>query len=208
MYDSKDAYLENITNAIDDERVVAAFAKVDRSLFVDDEYRQFAYEDRPLPIGQGQTISQPSLVAKMLELLKLTGKERVLEIGTGSGFETALLSLLTHDVYTVERIPELSFEAEKRLQDLKITNVHFAVANGSIGWKSEAPYDRIIVTAAGPKVPDELIEQLVKSGILVLPVGDWSGNQTLVAGRKVDGELKIYWISPVNFVPLIGKSGY
>src|SRR5215813_3162940 len=161
--------LEN--RGISDHRVLEAMREVPRHLFVMQAYRAAAYEDRPLPIGQGQTISQPYIVALMLQALALVGDEQVLEVGTGSGYQAAILSRLVKKVYTVEIIPELTQSARTLLSTLRYDNVEVVSANGSIGWKAGAPYDAIIVAAASPQVPHPLISQLKDGGRLVPRVG-------------------------------------
>src|SRR6266545_3205586 len=164
---------------IHDQRVLEAMQIVPRHLFVPDTWRAQAYEDMPLPIGHQQTISQPYIVALMLAALELTGTERVLEVGTGSGYQAALLGWLVKYVYTVEIIPELAQSAREVLAQLGYENVAVVAANGSIGWKAGAPYDAIIVAAASPTVPHPLVEQLQEGGRLVLPVGDFFAQELL-----------------------------
>ena len=164
---------------ITDHRVLDAMRTVPRHLFVPEPHRFQAYEDCPLPIGHGQTISQPSIVALMLEALELTGQENVLEVGTGSGYQAALLGLLANQVYTVEIIPELTNRAQEILSALGYDNIQVETANGSIGWKAAAPYDAIIVAAASPSIPRSLFDQLADGGKLVVPVGDLYGQDLL-----------------------------
>lgn len=155
---------------IEDERLLEAFRRVPRHLFVPPEYREWAYSDGPLPIGRGQTISQPYIVALMISLLHLRGDERVLEIGTGSGYQAALLACLAQEVHTIEYIPELAQEATARLKALGFENVHCHVGDGSLGWPEAAPYHGILVSAAAPQVPAPLLEQLAEDARLVIPV--------------------------------------
>lgn len=192
---------------IGDLRVLDAMRTVPRHLFVPIDCREQAYEDTPLPIGHQQTISQPYIVAVMLEALELQGTERVLEIGTGSGYQAALLGWLAQQVYTVEIIPELVQSARAVLSRLGYENVEVAAANGSIGWKAAAPYDAIIVAAASPTVPPSLLAQLQEGGRLVLPVGNlW--NQALLRVRKRQGEVQTENLAACTFVPLIGEEGW
>jgi len=189
------------------ERVLETMQSVPRHLFVPAQSRHSAYYDGPLSIGQGQTISQPYIVALMTEALELKGYERVLEIGTGSGYQTAILSQLASLVYTVERIPELAHEAQDLLHQLGYQNVQIRVADGTLGWPEYAPYDAIIVTAASPDVPEPLTEQLAEGGRLVAPVGgSWS--QSLVRIRRQGGRLRRQELTTVAFVPLIGQYGW
>lgn len=190
-----------------DPRLLAAFEAVPRHMFVPEEYRHYAYEDGPLPIGHHQTISQPYIVAFMTHLLELTGREHVLEVGTGSGYQAAILSHLAAEVHTVEMIPELFAQAEKVLSELGCANVHCHLADGSLGWAEFAPYDGILVTAAAPSVPQTLMSQLAEGGRLVLPVGD-RGYQELEIWRKVNGEFKCRPSLGVAFVPLRGEYGW
>lgn len=192
---------------IRDQRVLAAMRAVPRHLFVPDQHRAEAYEDMPLPIGHHQTISQPYIVALMLEALQLTGTERVLEVGTGSGYQAALLGKLAVQVYTVEIIPELAQGARRVLTRLGSTNVAVVAANGSIGWQAGAPYDAIIVAAASPTVPQPLVEQMQEGGRLVLPVGDLY-SQALLRVRKQDGTVLSEDLGGCAFVPLVGEKGW
>ncbi|HQE61473.1 MAG TPA: protein-L-isoaspartate(D-aspartate) O-methyltransferase [Candidatus Latescibacteria bacterium] len=192
---------------IRDARVVEAMRVLPRHLFVPPERCSDAYDDHPLPIGCGQTISQPYIVALMLELLETTGKERVLEIGTGSGYQTGLLALLCHHVYTVERHQELSDSARQILSDLGFRNITFHCGDGSLGWEDYAPFDRIIVSAATPSLSTQLVNQLDEGGVLVAPVGDrWE--QSLKAVHKRSGKTKSTDHGPCVFVPLIGNGGF
>ncbi len=196
------------TLGIKDCRVLHAFKMVPRDLFVPEEYKFKAYEDICLPIGEGQTISQPSLVALMTGLLELKEDETVLEIGTGSGFQAAVLSYLAKKVYTVERIASLASKAKKILGLLHCSNVHVTIANGTIGLPHHAPYDAIIVTAGAPNIPQPLIDQLKLSGRIVIPVGESPNDQKLIVGVKSDHSLETQTIEDVRFVPLVGKFGW
>jgi len=190
-----------------DRRVLAAMEEVPRHLFVPEESRSASYEDHPLPIGQGQTISQPYIVALMLQALELTGNEEALEVGAGSGYQAAVLSRLVNHVYTVEIIPELADSARTILKQLHYDNVEVVAANGSIGWKAGAPYDAIIVAAASPTVPHALAEQLRDGGRLVLPVGSLF-QQRLLRIRKRNKEISSEDLGGCAFVPLIGEEGW
>jgi protein-L-isoaspartate(D-aspartate) O-methyltransferase len=176
-------------------------------LFVPEEYAHIAYSDSPLPIGHGQTISQPYIVALMTELLDLEGEENVLEVGTGSGYQAALLAYLSRQVHTIERHEELAEKAEKILMRLGLTNVLVHVGDGSLGFPQYAPYQAIMITAAAPSVPQLLFDQLDEGGRLVLPEGG-AGGQMLDRWRKQGGEQKQEHIAPVAFVPLRGKHGW
>lgn len=186
---------------IKDEKVLKTMEKVPRHLFVPEEFRSQSYEDHPLPIGEEQTISQPFIVAYMTELLELNKNCRVLEIGTGSGYQSAILAEISKEVYTVEIIESLSFKAQEVLSSLGYKNIKFLIGDGTFGWKEFSPYQRIIVTAASPRVPPALIEQLSNNGILVIPIGTYSQEIVRIRkrGEKVDEEVLI----PVRFVPLI-----
>jgi protein-L-isoaspartate(D-aspartate) O-methyltransferase len=192
---------------IHDQRVLDAMRSVPRHLFVPAHFRGSSYRDSPLGIGQGQTISQPYIVAYMTEALKLRGDERVLEIGTGSGYQAAILSLLAAEVVTVERFPSLAQEAADSLARLGYGNVRVEVGDGSLGWPEAAPYDAIVVTAASPEVPQPLLDQLAEGGCLVVPVGPrWT--QHLVRVWRVGGHFRTETLIGVAFVPLIGKHGW
>ena len=192
---------------ITDEKILSAFGKVPRHLFVDEKERKNAYSDHPLPIGYNQTISQPYMVAIMTSHLNLTGKERILEIGTGSGYQAAILSLLASEVYTIEKIESLTEKATSILKALSITNVHINVGDGSLGLPKDAPFDRIIVTAGSPDIPMPLIEQLNEGGILVIPIGT-RYVQELIVARKEGCELIKKKEGGCIFVPLLGKYGW
>lgn len=190
-----------------DPRLLAAFRQVPRHLFLPIHLRSHAYEDRPLPIGKGQTISQPYIVALMTSLLALTGSENVLEIGTGSGYQAAILSRLARTVHTVERYPELADAARARLVRLEYYNVQVHCADGSLGWPADAPYLAILVTAAAAAAPHPLLEQLPEGGRLVIPVGASHG-QSLQLWTRDSGRLDYQDMLPVSFVPLRGRYGW
>ncbi len=186
---------------VQDERVLQAMLKVPRHSFVPPDVRSYAYGDEPLPIGEGQTISQPYIVAYMTEALELRGDERVLEIGTGSGYQTAVLAELAREVYTIEIVSSLSRQAQEMLRQLGYQNVFFRVGDGSLGWREFAPYDAIIVTAAPRSVPKALEEQLKISGKMVIPVGIEYQELILVERKKRGFSRKK--LLPVRFVPLV-----
>lgn len=187
---------------IKDMRVIWAMEDVERHKFVPKDMEAYAYFDEPLPIGEGQTISQPYMVALMTECLELKGKEKVLEVGTGSGYQTAVLALLADKVYSVEIREALHKRAKEALARLGYKNVEAILGDGSIGYEKEAPYDRIIVTAAAREVPRELIEQLKDGGILVIPVGE-TFLQNLLKIRKIKGKVIEESVTPCVFVPLV-----
>jgi protein-L-isoaspartate(D-aspartate) O-methyltransferase len=189
---------------ITDERVLAAMRKVPRHLFVDEALRDRAYGDHALPIGEEQTISQPYIVALMTSLLRLTGREKVLEIGTGSGYQAAVLAELTRRVCSIERLPRLAQRARALLDGLGYANVWVRVGSGTLGWPDEAPFDRIVVTAGGPAVPPPLFEQLAPDGRMILPLGDAEG-QTLTVVENVNGTMKLTPHGECKFVRLVGK---
>ncbi len=192
---------------ISDERVLDAMETVERHLFVDEHLRDKAYEDCALPIAGGQTISQPYMVALMTELLELKGDEKVLEIGTGSGYQSAVLSLLAAEVFSVERIPLLASKAGQLLKDLGYKNVHVIVSDGTVGLPEHAPFDGIIVTAGAPDVPQEYPEQLNIGGRLVIPVGS-RYSQVLYQLKKTPSGIKKSVSTACVFVPLVGESGW
>jgi len=189
-------------------RLLEVFQKVPRHLFVQEAMAVQAYSDGPLPIGEKQTISQPYIVALMTDLLELTGNDHVLEIGTGSGYQTAILASLVRRVWTIERIRPLAMQARKVLDTLHLLNVNIKVGDGTLGWPEEGPFDAILVTAGAPAVPETLAAQLAPGGRLVIPVGDES-NQTLLRIRKAaDGTLTQETGIGCRFVPLIGQQGW
>ncbi len=186
---------------IQDERLLKAIEDVPRERFVDEAFEHKAYENTALPIGSGQTISQPYMVARMTELLQLTPASRVLEIGTGSGYQTAVLAHLVKHVFSVERIKGLQWQAKRRLKQLDLHNVATRHGDGWQGWPSRGPFDAIIVTAAAPEIPNALMAQLDEGGIMVLPVGEQS--QTLQRIQRQGGEFVVHTIETVKFVPLV-----
>ncbi|MGB2706468.1 MAG: protein-L-isoaspartate(D-aspartate) O-methyltransferase [Candidatus Omnitrophota bacterium] len=192
---------------ISDRGVLEAFRKVERHKFVPEDMRESAYEDHPLPIGEDQTISQPYMVALMTQCLRLKGSEKVLEIGTGSGYQAAVLATLAKEVYSLERIASLAERAEGVLKVLGYSNVRVGVGDGTLGWKEHAPYDGIIVTAAAPKIPEAYIEQLNEGGRLVIPVGS-SFSQILTVIEKGPSGVTASEICGCVFVPLLGKEGW
>lgn len=196
-----------IPRGIRDENVLAAMRKVPRHLFVPEHIRHNAYADMAMSIGEGQTISQPYMVAVMTELLELKSQDKVLEIGTGSGYQAAILAEIAKDVYTIERIFELAERARNILADIGYNNVHVIVGDGTKGLESEAPFDKIIITAASPEIPKPLIEQLKEEGIIVAPVGG-RFSQVLIKGKKKRGILLEEHHVPCVFVPLVGEYGW
>ncbi|RKQ41554.1 protein-L-isoaspartate(D-aspartate) O-methyltransferase [Enterobacter sp. R1(2018)] len=186
---------------IKDEQVLDAIAQVPREKFVDEAFEHKAWENTALPIGSGQTISQPYMVARMTELLELTPESRVLEIGTGSGYQTAILAHLVHHVCSVERIKGLQWHARRRLKQLDLHNISTRHGDGWLGWHARAPFDAIIVTAAPPEIPTALLAQLDEGGILVLPVGE--DRQFLKRVRRHGSEFIIDTVEAVRFVPLV-----
>ncbi len=196
-----------LSRGIRDPRVLAAMGKVPRHLFVPDELRNEAYDDHPLPIGEGQTISQPYMVALMIEALGLKGEERVLEVGTGSGYEAAILAELCAQVFSVERLEELATRARGRLSSLGYGNVSTRVGDGTLGWAEHAPYEAVVISAAAPCIPRPLLEQLKPGGCLVLPMGE-EDLQALVRIRKDKEGLKEDYFGECRFVKLLGTYGW
>ena len=197
-----------VSRGINDSRVIEAMQKVPRHLFVEEAMAAQAYSDSSLPIGEKQTISQPYMVGLMTELLQLQGSEKVLELGTGSGYQAALLALLAGRVYTVERIRTLALQARKVLDSIGFLNVNIKIGDGSMGWSEEAPFDAIVVTAGAPEIPQVLIDQLKEGGRLVIPTGSRS-DQTLVRVIKTaDGGLVRENVKDCRFVKLVGKQGW
>ncbi len=192
---------------IRDLAVLKAIDETQRHLFVPTGVRHRAYEDSALPIGNSQTISQPSIHARYLELLKLTGKEKVLEIGTGSGYQTALLSRLAAQVFSIERIAPLLDKAKEVLQQVGVSNISFMLGDGTLGWRQFAPFDAILVGAAAPEIPDAYVEQLADGGRLLIPLGD-RDEQMLHLFTRAGDELERQDIAPVRFVPLLGKHSW
>jgi protein-L-isoaspartate(D-aspartate) O-methyltransferase len=200
----KEEMIENQirTRGIKNEVVLNAIRKVDRHKFVPEEIRHHAYSDRPLPIGERQTISQPYIVALMTELLELKNGDTVLEVGTGSGYQAAILAELADHVYTIEIIGSLALSAERLLRELGYRNINVKIGDGYIGWEEFAPFDAIIVTAAPPHIPQPLLDQLKEWGRLVIPVGDYY--QELKKITKVKGKIRSQNVIPVVFVPMTG----
>jgi len=190
---------------IDDPRVLEAMLKVERHLFVPKDYRHMAYADRPLPIGEGQTISQPYIVALMTYHLHLKPDDKVLEIGTGSGYQAAVLAELVRGVYSIEIIEELALTAQERLRQLGYTNVWVKSGDGFYGWEEYAPYDAIIMTCAAPTIPEHLVEQLREGGRMILPLGEEPFHQSLTVLTKRAGKIEKQLVSDVVFVPMTGE---
>ncbi len=204
---ARTSLIEHLRSGIKDERVLAAMVRIPRERFVPPEEQDLAYEDIPLPIGLGQTISQPFIVALMTEGLELTGSEKVLEVGTGSGYQTAILAELTRLVITVERLPILIERAKRVLDSLGYTNVAINLAEKTLGWPAEAPYDVIMVTAGAPRVPVDLLTQLAIGGRLVIPVGS-RYVQELYKVTKRKNKNKVQHLGGCRFVPLIDKNAW
>lgn len=196
-----------IPRGIRDARVIGAMRKIPRHLFIDESQWYRAYDDMALPVGEGQTISQPYMVAIMTQLLDLTEKGNVLEIGTGSGYQAAILAELSSEVYTIERFQSLSDRAREAIRNLGYENVHLKVGDGTLGWPEAAPFDRILITAGAPEIPQPIVEQLSDGGIIVAPVGDRFSQQLLKATKRRGGLSKEYH-TPCIFVPLVGKYGW
>ena len=194
-------------HGIRDLAVLRAFSATPRHLFVPEAVRHRAYEDAALPIGTGQTISQPFTQARYLETLGLKGTERVLEIGTGSGYQTALLAALAEQVFTIERVRGLATSAQAALKDAGVTNVSMLVGDGTLGWSAYAPYDAILVAAGGPEVPPPLVEQLTPGGRMIIPLGA-KGAQTLTLVRRAAGGIVAQPLGDARFVPLVGEHGF
>jgi len=196
-----------IPRGISTPAVIEAFKRVERHQFVPGEYLSNAYDDCPLPIGKGQTISQPYIVALMTEILRLRGNEKVLEIGTGSGYQTAILAELSKEVYSMERIPELAEHSSRLLRTLGYKNITIKVGDGSLGWGEHEPFDAIIITASCPETPETLLKQMAENGRLVAPIGAAFG-QVLTLFRKKDEHIYSDEICGCMFVPLVGKEGW
>lgn len=199
--------IQLVSRGIKDKRVLDVMRKVPRHLFVNDSMQDKAYNDMALPIGEDQTISQPYMVAIMTELLQLNGDEKVLEVGTGSGYQAAILAELSQGVFTIERKAVLAKKAEERLQSLGYVNIHIRVGDGTLGWPEESSFDRVVITAGTPQVPQPLIEQLSDGGIIVAPVGDRFSQQLMVMKKSKDTLLEQLH-TPCVFVPLIGEHGW
>lgn len=196
------------TYKIGDERVLGAMSTVPRHLFVPNALQSQAYKDNALPLSVGQTISQPFIVARMTELLELTGRERVLEIGSGSGYQTAVLALLARKVYAIERIESIASVAKERLRNLGYRNISYRVGDGTLGWQVYSPYDAILVAAGGPDVPQPLVDQLAIGGRMVIPIGKEQKSQVLVRVTKTENGYTTENCGPCAFVPLIGEHGW
>jgi protein-L-isoaspartate(D-aspartate) O-methyltransferase len=199
--------IKALASEIKDKRVLAAMARIPREYFVPPENTRYAYEDRPLPIGLDQTISQPYIVACMTEGLQLTGKEKVLEIGTGSGYQTAILAELARLVISTERLPQLLETARKTLGNLGYRNIELHLAEETLGWKADAPYDAIITTAAAPHIPDELVTQLKIGGRMIIPVGS-RYMQELCKLIRHRNHNEVHNLGACRFVSLIGKGAW
>ena len=203
----REKLIEHLREEISDERVLNVMARVPRELFVPSSSRHLAYEDRPLPIGEGQTISQPFIIALMTQALELLGNEKVLELGTGSGYQAAILAEMARQVITVERLPSLANTARRTLNKLGYINIQVHLAERTLGWRAEAPYDAIMVTAAAPRIPQELLDQLAVGGRLVIPVGSrWE--QDLLQVTKQEEGFTAKNLTPCRFVPLIGEEAW
>ncbi|WP_372974007.1 protein-L-isoaspartate(D-aspartate) O-methyltransferase [Muriicola sp.] len=188
---------------ITDKATLKAMAKIPREAFVPISQRPFAYEDRPLPIGDGQTISQPYMVAYMTQALRLKSSDRVLEIGTGSGYQAAVLSQIVDTVHTIEIIPSLGKRAERIFKELNIGNVQVRIGDGYFGWEEKAPFDAIIVTAGAERIPPVLVEQLAEDGVMVIPVGPHRGVRQLIRLTKRKGKIRTRSLMEVRFVPFV-----
>ena len=204
---SKTALLAELAQDVSDRRVLNAIARVPRERFVPSDLRVHAYDNRPLPIGYGQTISQPLIVALMTQALELSGDEKVLEVGTGSGYQAALLSHLAAKVCSVERVAQLAQNAQRTLGELGVANVRVRVAGDALGWPEEAPYQAIIVTAGAPRVPQELLEQLATGGRMVIPVGSRDLQELVRVVASPEGPLMAN-LGPCRFVPLMGAGAW
>lgn len=199
--------IDSFSNEIQDKRVLEAMKRVPRELFVPPSSRAFAYDDRPLPIGCNQTISQPYIIALMTQALELSGKEKVLEIGTGSGYQAAILAELARRVISVERFPELAETAAGLLKELGYNNISVHIAKDTLGWQKEAPYDAIMVTAGAPAIPNDLILQLATGGRMVIPVGTRE-LQMLYKITRRQGTNEIEELGGCYFVPLVGRDAW
>lgn len=197
-----------IARGITDEKTIQVMSELPRHCFVDDALKSQAYIDAPLNIGEGQTISQPYIVALMTEALKLTGNEKVLEIGTGCGYQTVILARLAKQVYTVERIKFLALKSRQRFKNFELKNIVLRIGDGSLGWKESAPFDRILVTCAAPGIVDTLALQLAENGIMVIPVAAGEDLQNLMCMRKTGQTFETQNLGGCRFVKLFGKYGY
>jgi protein-L-isoaspartate(D-aspartate) O-methyltransferase len=210
-YESKRQWMvetQLIRRDIQDQRVIGAMRKVPRHLFLDEALWPEAYEDHPAPIGEKQTISQPYIVALMTEILQLQGTEKVLEIGTGSGYQTAILAELAEQVYSIERIPSIAKRARKVLDDLNYINIMITIDDGTHGWREHGPYDAIIVTAGAPSPPKMLLDQLKVGGRMIIPVGDESTQDLILYTKEPDGTYRKDNYGSCRFVKLIGEQGW
>lgn len=213
MTDSYAGYRQKLVeivrgNGVRDLCVLRAIAEVPRHQFVPPALLRRAYEDNPLPIGQGQTISQPTIQAMSLEKMALTGKDKVLEIGTGSGYQTALLSMCAGQVFSVERLAPLAEQARKVLSELGYNNVSVLVGDGTLGWRAFEPYDAIVVAAASPVIPQPLLEQLAPGGRLLLPLGPRDAQVLTLVHKNAEGGIRVEQVTGAIFVPLLGKHGF
>lgn len=199
--------LQLISRGIDDQNVLRVMGKIHRHLFIEEALEGEAYNDHPLPIGHKQTISQPYIVALMTQALELTGKERTLELGTGSGYQTAILAELSRTVYTVERIRPLLETAKDILDALGYANILYKIDDGTLGWKEFSPYDAVIVTAGAPQIPDPLLEQLAEGGRMIIPIGN-RFSQELIKVVRVKNTFKEESLGGCRFVDLIGAHGW
>jgi protein-L-isoaspartate(D-aspartate) O-methyltransferase len=207
MIRAREALVASLGSEIEDRRVVEAIERVPREALVPEQFRHSAYENVPLPIGYGQTISQPLIVALMTQALLLQGEEKVLEIGTGSGYQTAVLAELARQVVSVERIPPLAEHARETLHELGYTNVEVHAGGDGLGWPEGAPYDAIIVTAAAPEIPRDLLDQLAPGGRLVIPVGGRDLQELVRIVKTPEGALR-HNLGPCRFVPLLGRGAW
>jgi protein-L-isoaspartate(D-aspartate) O-methyltransferase len=199
---------ELVKRGITDQRVLGAMTDIPRHIFVEEAMAAQAYSDGSLPIGEKQTISQPYIVAKMTQMLELSGREKVLELGTGSGYQAAVLATLADRVYTVERIRPLALKARRALDSLGLLNVNLRIGDGTDGWEEEAPFDAILVTAGAPGIPECLISQLAPGGRLVIPVGDRSDQSLVLVTKGSDGQVTRSESDGCRFVRLIGRNGW
>jgi protein-L-isoaspartate(D-aspartate) O-methyltransferase len=199
---------ELVRRGITDQRVLTAMQEIPRHAFVEEAMAAQAYSETSLPIGEKQTISQPYTVAKMTEMLALTGRERVLELGTGSGYQAAVLAKLSDRVYTVERIRPLALKARRALDSLGLLNLNLKIGDGTEGWPDEAPFDAILVTAGGPQVPECLVNQLAPGGRMVIPVGDRLDQTMVLVVKDLEGKVTMQQSEDCRFVRLIGRNGW
>jgi len=200
--------MRDVKIMIESNEIYDFFKKLDRSFFINGKFKKYAHYDSALPIGHEQTISQPTLVYGMTQKLELDRNMKVLEIGTGSGYQTTFLAEFAKEVYTVERIKELSVEAQERLGKLEYTNIKFKIGDGSEGWKEYAPYDRIIVTAAAGSIPNPLLQQLAPGGRMIIPVGQKGVQELLLIEKDQNGKVRKDFLEPVMFVELKGQYGW